>query len=71
MEGGVFHPGVRDAVRALMSKSASAGKSIRVRVSGHLDDPDARVCTGPGAPPEVITLRCRRIFVITEVVPLE
>lgn len=69
--GSVFHPNVRDTVGALIARSATAGKAVRVRVSGHLDDPATRACTSRTEPPELAALRCRRIFVITDVVPLE
>jgi hypothetical protein len=69
--GSVFHPKARDSVRALMARSVTTGMPIHVRVSGHLDDPDARSCTRADLPAVVASLRCRRIFVITEVLRLE
>jgi hypothetical protein len=44
----------------------------RVRVIGHLDDPAADTCTDPANPtdPELVKLRCRLRFVVTEITEL-
>ncbi len=75
-----FAPQLFVAVDPSVSLSAlPTGSFPQVRVTGHFDDPAAQTCretnrvdvTQSLAPVAVMVERCRRVFVITEVVPLQ
>lgn len=71
-------PALFVAIHPSASPSIPSKPYAQVRVTGHFDDPAAQNCreTQPGdaqslAPAGVTIERCRRVFVITEVVPLQ
>lgn len=72
VSGGVLHPSIANLPETLL-KTRPGG--LLVEVSGRLDHPDARECTGTvgkNAPaPALVRLQCRRIFVITEMRPAD
>ncbi|MEX0626599.1 MAG: hypothetical protein WD402_08640 [Chloroflexota bacterium] len=71
-------PGLFVAIHPSASLSIPSGPYAQVRVTGHFDDPAAQTCRetqlGGGAtslaPAAEMIERCRRTFVVTDVVPL-
>lgn len=50
------------------------GPDASIRIVGHMDDPAAATCqqvrqAGAELPPEIVVLRCRAAFVVTEITP--